>query len=71
MKRVGFIPDPTPLAPIPMNPGASQENELLADAVDDNTEPDAEPDNEPAAVPDADPDKKPAGRKPRRKADEG
>lgn len=58
MKRVGFTP--APLAPA--HAGTGRANEPLVDA-------------EPAAVaesePDAEPDKKTAGRKSRRKADEG
>jgi len=65
MKRVGFIPDPTPLATVPA--GASQEGRPQAGTVDADISTIAEPDAEPAA----EPDKKPAGRKPRRKADEG
>ena len=73
MKRVGFIPDPTPLATVPA--GASQEGRPQAGTVDADISTIAEPDAEPAATaesePAAEPDKKPAGRKPRRKADEG
>ena len=53
MKRVGFIPDPAPLATTP------------ADAVDADISTSAEPDADPAA----EPDKKPVARKSRRKAD--
>ena len=73
MRRVGFIPDSAPLTPPPA--GAGKENEPQADTVDADISTIAEPDAELVAAaegePDAEPEKKPAGRKSRRKADEG
>lgn len=71
MKRVGFIPDPTPQATAPT--GASQEGRPQACTVDADISTIAEPDADPAAEaesePAAEPDKKPVARKSRRKAD--
>ena len=71
MKRVGFIPDPTPQATAPA--GASQEGRPQACTVDADISTIAEPDANPAAEaesePAAEPDKKPVARKSRRKAD--
>ena len=51
MKRVGFIPDPTPLATVPA--GASQEGRPQAGTVDADISTIAEPDAEPAATAEA------------------